>query len=147
MTSQSWTYRRTRELFAEFGITGWHVAFDNARQRAGQTRYRSRTVSFSKHFVASNTAERVEQTIRHEIAHVLAGAGAGHGPIWKAKCRITGHTGEREYSAADTVMPAKPWRGTCGCGAAWERHRLTAYMQNAICTACGKKITWVRRVS
>jgi SprT protein len=145
MTTLNWAQRRTYELLREFGLAEWLLTFDNARQRAGQTRYASKSISLSRYFVQANSPERVEQTIRHEVAHALAGPGAGHGPEWKRQCQIVGFTGGRTYDPAETVMPPAAWKGTCGCGQTWTRHRLSARAkQGAYCTDCNGKITWVR---
>jgi predicted SprT family Zn-dependent metalloprotease len=39
--------------------------------------------------------EATKKTFLHELAHVIAGHGEGHGPRWKAICRQLGGTGER----------------------------------------------------
>jgi SprT protein len=144
MATQKWARDRTLELMREFGIIGWQMGFDNARQRAGQTNYDMRIVTLSRYFVQFNTPERIEQTIRHELAHVLAGHQAGHGPKWKAMCQVTGFHGERTYKAAETIMPSKPWSGRCGCGNTWERHRLTERTRRGVCPTCRESITWRR---
>ena len=70
-------------LLVEHGLAqqGWRFKFDRARLRAGQCRYRSKTITLSKHYVALNVTTRPEEvldTILHEIAHALAGGRHGH---------------------------------------------------------------------
>lgn len=145
MTTTEWAYNRTRELMQQYGIQGWMVGFDNARRRAGQTNHRDRIVTLSKHFVAANSPERIELTIRHELAHVLVGPGHGHDAVWRAKAKELGHSGQRQYNAAETVMPTPPWSGSCDCGSGiHQRHRMTKLARTGVCNGCRKTVTWVR---
>lgn len=83
------------------------------------------TLEMSTKLVDANDREQTLDTIRHEVAHVLAGPRAKHGPTWKAMCAITGARPVRCYSG-DTVNAVDvAWRAECGdCGkeiATWTR--------------------------
>jgi predicted SprT family Zn-dependent metalloprotease len=146
MTTQREARSLALRLMNQFGLLPrWGLGFDNARSRAGCTRGRERKITLSRHFVQNNSLDRIEQTIRHEIAHALVGTRHGHDKEWQAMAREVGHTGERCYSAADTVMPLKPWIGVCGCDHEWERHRLTERMRTATCAACHQPLKWRHR--
>jgi predicted SprT family Zn-dependent metalloprotease len=127
-----------RRMSAEHGITGWRFQPDNARRRAGNTNYTRRTVSLSRHFVARNSLAQVEDTLLHEIAHVLVGPGHGHDRVWQAKHRAIGGDGIRCYDAAEVDMPTPAWVGVCQTNAAhtWARHRLTQKARNGRCPTC-----------
>lgn len=43
-----------------------------------------------------------KETIKHELAHFLAGEGQCHNEVWKAKCKITGSNGQR---LGDVIIP------------------------------------------
>lgn len=144
MTTQREARQRANILMNQHDLFGWSFGFDNAKARAGCTHGSLRKITLSRHFVAANGMERIEQTILHEIAHALVGTGHGHDAVWKAKAKEIGHTGDRLYKAADTVMPERSWIGTCACGE-WTRHRLTQRMRTATCAGCGMGITWRHR--
>ena len=50
-----------------------------------------KTILLSKNFVLANQKEEVEQTILHEIAHLLAGFGHGHDRVWKDIAKYIGY--------------------------------------------------------
>lgn len=78
---------RARELaediLAEHGLEGWRVSFDNTSRRLGVCRHRSKTISLSRQYIAVGEDATTLDTIRHEVAHALAGPGEGHGPVWR----------------------------------------------------------------
>lgn len=109
-------------LLAHHGLSGWHVEFDGAKRRAGQCRFADRVISLSAGLTRLHSDEEVRDTVLHEIAHALAGPGAGHGPVWRATARRIGCTGERCVSAESPRLPGT-WLGTCPAGHTEERHR------------------------
>jgi preprotein translocase subunit YajC len=74
---------------------GWKFDFDRAESRLGQTNYRTRTITMSRAYVQAAGIESITQTMLHEIAHVHAGPGVGHGRVWKLAASRIGYTGER----------------------------------------------------
>ena len=101
-------------LMREHGVTDWSFQFDRAVRRFGCANYRTKTISLSRALTELNPESEVRSTILHEIAHVLAGPKAGHGPEWRRIARSIGDDGGRTHSA---VMPEPPFQGTCpGCG-------------------------------
>lgn len=53
-------------------------------------------LGLSVHHMELDPYEEVKDTILHEIAHFIAGIGAGHGHLWKKACRQVGANPERE---------------------------------------------------
>ncbi len=51
---------------------------------AGHTDCDEKIIRYSRQFVPEYEVDRVEYMTLHEIAHALAGKGAGHGPEWEA---------------------------------------------------------------
>lgn len=109
-------------LLVEHGLTGWRVEFDNAKRRAGQCRYADRVISLSAGLTRIHAEREVRDTVLHEVAHALAGPGAGHGPTWRARARAIGCTGERCVPADAPRLPGA-WLGVCPSGHTVERHR------------------------
>lgn len=102
----------------------------------------SRSLRLSRDLVACNTLELVERTIRHEIAHAIAGVHAGHGQQWSAACATMGIPGEAPM-CANAVMPASiRWRARCQCQ---EHVRVQAPPAGRVyrCMTCRQALAWV----
>lgn len=129
-----------RQLSQKNGLEGWTLVWDYAKTRAGQCRYSSKTISLSVRLAQVRSFEQTRNTILHEIAHALVGAGHGHNHIWKRKALEVGCNGERCTEGISVVCK---WKGSCGCvvsGAKqyWLRHKKI----NGICPSCREKIVW-----
>jgi hypothetical protein len=57
--------------------------------------YGPRRIEISFHFAQRNGDMAIRETLLHEIAHALAGAGHGHDAVWKQKCLEIGATPKR----------------------------------------------------
>lgn len=67
---------------------------------------------------------QVMDTFLHEVAHVLAGVAAGHGPLWKATCRALGATPERLVNLEAAHLSSYAFRAVCGvCGHTYHAQR------------------------
>lgn len=132
----------------EHGLTPeWGFKFDRAAQRAGQCRYRDRTITLSRFYVENNDEAEVTDTILHEIAHALVGGGHGHDYTWKRKCLEIGGNARRTTHGQSNV-PYK-WEGTCPNGHVVGRRRLTQSVRDgATCNSCSNtydpqfKLSW-----
>ena len=84
-----------------------------------------------------NEDEEVYDTLLHEIAHALAGPGAGHGPVWKAICIKIGAKPHRCYGE-QVNMPQGRYQATCGgCQRVHHKHRRPR--GKYFCKACGRE--------
>jgi hypothetical protein len=124
--------RLARSLMAEHGIT-CPFELDNARQRAGAVHWtrnrQTRAVTLSKltvsrHLMALWDEPEVRDTILHEIAHILAGHEAGHGPVWQRHAARIGARPERCYDSSALPTVEAPWTGICPDGHEIARHRV-----------------------
>ena len=125
-------------LLAEFGVDrhGWRFGWNRRKSSYGLCRYDLRRLELSGPLVDVNDAEVVEDTIRHEIAHILAGPRAGHGRAWKEQCTETGAV--PRACMEGNGLPTR-WIGVCptpGCGTRLRRHRLSAAARTGACADC-----------
>lgn len=111
-------------LLAEHALSDWRFRWDHSVRRFGQCRYNLQEIGISRPLADRNDRATVEDCIRHEIAHAIAGIGAGHGTAWKRQCRITGARPVRCYSSDAVINVPMPWRFDCPvCGTVGSRHR------------------------
>lgn len=123
-------HKLARDLMREHKVYGWGFKFDNAVRRFGACHYDTKTLTISHKLTVLNPEAEVRNVILHEIAHALAGPGAGHGHTWKRVARSIGCTGARTH---DAVTPEPPYQGTCPkCGKVIKRARRV----RIACLAC-----------
>ena len=127
------------ELMDKHGLldTGWHFVFDNAKNRFGVCKHRSKIVGLSQNLVALNSLEQVTDTILHEIAHALVGRGHGHDHVWRAKAIEIGCDGKRCYSSETVERPKGNYTAICPnplCKEEYIRHKRP----NGKKQSCGK---------
>lgn len=121
-------------LIAEHGLTGWTVAFDRAKTRAGACRPHLRLISLSARITRLHSEAEVRDTVLHEIAHALVGPRHGHDEVWRAQALAIGCTGLRCVSE-DTPRVSGAWVGTCPEGHVVERHCRPERLMS--CSRCG----------
>ena len=128
--------------------SSWTFAFDNAKRRAGLCDYTHKRISVSRYLAARYDDDTNHQTLLHEVAHALAGAGAGHGPRWKAIARDLGYVGGTTHHG-ETATELAPWVGVCPNGHVTYRHRKATRATS--CAKCAPRFderfafTWTRR--
>lgn len=117
-------------------LKGWSFKYDNAFLRLGVCRYRTKTIGLSSTFVLNNTEEEVRNVILHEIAHAIAGIGAGHSRKWR---RIATNIGCSFVSRVNknAVMPERTKIATCpNCGKVCRYYKVR---RSLACKACCDK--------
>ena len=99
-------------LMSQHGIDaeGWTFEWDRAMKRGGAAHFNTKTITMSMHLVPRWEESQVRNIALHEIAHVLAGHDAGHGPAWRRVARMIGCTATRMH-ANETVPPK--WAAFC----------------------------------
>ncbi len=122
------------ELLRQHGLERWALTLDRAKTRAAVCRPARRTISLSASLTLLHPEEEVRDTILHEIAHALVGAGHGHDAVWRAKALQIGCSGQR-CSSADAPRLEGPWAGTCRAGHVVRRHRRPTRV--GLCARCG----------
>lgn len=121
-----------RQEFLAHGLVGWSFGWANTKRRLGACKYRLRQIEIAEFYALHNPPEKVLDTLRHEIAHALAGPKAGHGPRWKAIARRIGATPRACDTSHETVVKPGDWQATCvACQKIYHRYKrpqsLTGY--------------------
>jgi hypothetical protein len=128
--------------FDYYRLDVWKFKFDNAKTRCGCTHWGTETITLSRNYVKMNEEAMVRDTILHEIAHVLVGPRAGHGPEWQAKAI---EVGARPKRCKEAEMPKGRYVGTCeGCNKEFTKHRMgdvDAEYQHNQCKTLGRAYT------
>jgi predicted SprT family Zn-dependent metalloprotease len=133
-------------LMKKHKLKNWVFQFDNSKRRFGACNHTHKTISLSKSLVLLNDVDKVKDTILHEIAHAIAGYGAGHGQKWKDICIEIGAKPERCYDTKDTNTPTLKYSAVCGaCGMKHEKARLKYKNARRSCK-CQFGIDWNDRV-
>ncbi len=71
----------------------WSFGWNRRTRAHGLCRYDQRRIELSAPLTEREPdAEHILNTIRHEIAHALAGPGSGHGPCWRHWAALVGCT-------------------------------------------------------
>ncbi|MEX2571480.1 MAG: SprT-like domain-containing protein [Gemmatimonadota bacterium] len=116
-----------------------------ARSRLGAAKFKRgkpHMLQLSAWVVERAPWEVVREAILHEVAHLIAGHAAGHGPAWKRAALIVGCEPKRCADAEVLEYAPKPkWKGEC-CGLVWKRHRLTSQTRRGLCSKCRTPIVW-----
>ncbi len=86
-----------RELMDRYGLRDWSIDFNSTRRQLGACEWATKRILISRMHAVQKPPELVTDVILHEIAHALAGPGAGHGPAWKS---IAVRIGARPKSCA-----------------------------------------------
>ena len=140
------------ELMKQHGllVQGWRFEFDNAKRRLGACKHRGKIISLSNGYVRLNDVSVIRNTILHEIAHALVGAGHGHDYVWRRKALEIGCNGHR--TAKDVSAPESKYEATCpACGHIHKRHRISQNTPKSSCGACSNTfnpntvLVWVQK--
>lgn len=121
-------------LLEEYGLSedGWTYNPTKDKRRLGICNYKTKVIGVSEPLAELFGEEEALQTVRHEVAHAIAGQGAGHGPTWEKVVKTLGGI-PRASKAVDGIISIDPWVGTCSKGhefsmaAAPRRVRACAY--------------------
>ncbi len=121
-----------REL-KENDLHGWTFGLARTRRRLGVCKYRQKRIEIAEYYARHSPEESVLDTLRHEIAHAIAGPAARHGPGWKAVAVRLGATPRSCESSGQAVVEPGDWQATCpDCGKTVHFYRqprsLTGYL-------------------
>jgi hypothetical protein len=81
---------RDIENCRDVGLRGWTFKWMYSKRGLGYCDFDKKLIAISKPLAKVNCERRMMDTLRHEIAHALAGPDAGHGILWKKIARKVG---------------------------------------------------------
>lgn len=94
---------------------GWTFKWDRSKTRFGICYSNRKQIGLSMPLSKLQPEREVMDTILHEIAHALVGAGHGHDLTWKKKCLEVGarpkRCGNENYTEQTAV-----WKARCAAG-------------------------------
>ena len=126
----------------------WSFGWDSAKKRLGVCKYDQHLISLSRYFVDYHSLDEIDQVMRHEIAHALAGSKAGHGPKWKKIATELGYN-HKKISGDEIGNATAKLIGTCPNGHTVYRHRKPKSPLS--CSRCSTRFdyrylfTWTER--
>lgn len=101
--------------FMGCSLQQWSFEWMDTMKRIGQCIYGPKIIRYSHRFL-HRPVEEIENTLRHEIAHAIAGPAAGHGPLWQAIAIQVGAVPQACSHVAMEDLPAR-WETYCTwCG-------------------------------
>src|SRR3954467_7144541 len=95
------------------GLHGWTFGLSKAKRRLGVCKYRAKRIEIAAYYARHSPEESVLDTLRHEIAHALAGPAAKYGPKWKAVAIRLGATPRSCETSGQAVVESGDWQATC----------------------------------
>jgi len=101
-----------RELEAN-GLHDWTFGLAGTKRRLGVCKYKEKRIEVAEYYARHSQEESVLDTLRHEIAHAIAGPAAKHGPRWKAVALRLGATPRSCETSGQAVVQPGDWRATC----------------------------------
>ena len=80
----------------QHGLEGWtfKVVSSTSKRNIGYCSAWKKVIAIQSHFFFAMTADQIEETILHELAHALT-PGEGHSKVWRAKALELGDTHAR----------------------------------------------------
>jgi predicted SprT family Zn-dependent metalloprotease len=108
----------------QHGLRGWTFGLTNTKRRLGVCQYRTKRIEIAEFHARSNPPSVVLDTLRHEIAHAIAGPAARHGPAWKAVAIRLGATPRACDNTEEAVVKPGDWQATCSaCKKIFHRYK------------------------
>lgn len=140
-----------RQTMNTYGFAHVPLKWDNARRRLGCVLFRRSdhapvALSLSQVIVPHLSDADARDVVLHEVAHLIAGHAAGHGPKWKHACVVVGAKPERTTDAVPDSVRIKHASVvlTCQkCGKEVPMYRRPKYDPSRyVHTDCGGTFTW-----
>lgn len=124
---------RALALYPDWAHPFAGLSFNRARRCYGQAHRDGRMV-LSTVFLGTTALEDLEDTVRHELAHLIAGIEARHGPRWRAVAKRLGAvpraSGRSQSAELNARMDDAPWTLVAVLASGEERELKPAFRRN-----------------
>ena len=118
-------------------LDGWELVIGRAKRALGTTKYKSKVIEISKYSLNMGREKNLN-TLRHEIAHVIAGRKNKHNKVWKRVAKNLGCDGKRCSSIGMDVQ--HKYELKCRkCKWVSKYHRRPK-ISNKICKTCNQGV-------
>lgn len=136
-----------RDKMDEHGLAPqWSFGWSRTVRFAGMTRWNRKLsngrivplfkIELSKPITELADREHVIDTMHHEIAHALVGAGHSHDHVWQAKARELGAVPNLHGPRTGYRIPPSKYVSRHDCGLEYNRNRLPS--ERRYCAKCVK---------
>lgn len=120
-------------MIREHDLRGWTFKWDGARTRGGLCSHSTKTISVSRIVAGLNDDAWFIETLRHEVAHAIVGAGHGHDRVWRATLLSLGGNGQRCHDG-EVIREAHKIAVVCPvCGFLGTRPRFSKNLNRSVC--------------
>lgn len=130
-----------RRIGAAARVRDLRVLFnDRLRTSAGRADFAGCAIELNPRLLDRHPAELVP-TLAHELAHLVAGPRARHGPRWRAVIEALGFHAEacHRLDVAGLGVARRAWIWRCGgCGESYRRRHRGA--RRFACGRCGRRL-------
>lgn len=114
---------KAKELFPAYAAKSQHTVYFYETGRSAGLAHGHHKVGYNIHIFAQDPERFINDTIPHEIAHMVVNAlnaGKGHDKNWKHVCTMLGGNGNRCYSAENIthklLRHRKQYQYRASCG-------------------------------
>ncbi|KKM82810.1 hypothetical protein LCGC14_1315620 [marine sediment metagenome] len=127
-----------KQILKQHNIFDWNIEIDRAKKRLGCCHWKTKKITLSKEFTELNNEAIILNTIKHEVAHIIAGYTAGHGQYWKVICKIVGCNDSRFVDSSIINRPKGKRIYICPiCKETYTYNRILK--RNYSCITCSTK--------
>src|SRR3954465_13318301 len=101
------------EELRQHGLRGWTFGLARTGRRLGVCKYTAKRIEIAEFYARNSPEETVLDTLRHELAHALAGPAAKHGSAWKSVAVRLGATPRAGETSHQAVVKPGDWQASC----------------------------------
>ncbi len=98
---------------------------------------------------ATNSLDRVIETVKHEIAHAVVGSWNMHNETWKAQMIRMGLEPKQcfQWGENDVLKPATLWTAACLCGRTYNIPRMSSRGYRCSNPTCRLALTFTQNTA
>jgi len=124
------------DLMSKHSLLNWRFEFNTRKTALGICKHRFQVIGISSFLLPAMDYDMVKNTLLHEIAHALVGAGHGHDYVWRRKALEIGCSAERTTSINHdhNMVASAKYKAQCpDCGHIHTRHRMPKRLASCNC--------------